>query len=187
MNPIERTGLATLLGRLAEMGRSGVRAVRSAVRKGQNVLDLGIASVALKASGPRVVNGHTISPGGLGSSIGSTMGRTRSDGSFEAKTGLAVGKSQANLDEQVTRGKKSVAYGHWGVLGTQTRATGAKTRKNKSGKVYRKVTGNAVMNRGRMLPTPFVVSGAQASKPAAEAAMVGELEAQVKKNWNGGA
>ena len=162
------------------MGKSAVRILRSGVRKGQNILDVSIAAQALRYDGRRVVNGHVINPGGLGNSIGSTLGRTRSDGSFDAKTGLAVGKSSVPLDEQVTKGKKAVGYGHWGILGTENRWTGAKVRKTKKGVRVRR-TGNPTYFRGKVNPTGFVQSGASAAKGQAETAVVLEVEQQIQK------
>ena len=180
MNGLEREGFATVIGRLSGLGKSAVRVLRSGVRKGQNVLDTSIASQALKYDGRRVVNGHVINPGGLGNSIGSTLGRTRSDGSFDAKTGLAVGKTSVPLDEQVTKGKKAVSYGHWGIMGTVNRWTGAKTRKTKKGLRVRR-TNYPTYFRGKVEPTCFVQSGAAAGKNAAETAVLTEVERQIQK------
>lgn len=186
MNSVERTGFATLIGRLNSLGRGAVRAVRSSVRKGQSIVQAGIEANAMRAPRARVVNGNQIQPGGLGGSIGSSMGRTRSDGSFEAKTGLAVGKGPAPIDEQVRKGsKRGVSYGHFGILGTQLRWTGAKTRKLKSGKIKVKSTSNPVRFRGRVDPHPFVVQGSAAVRSTADSAMLTELERQIAKQWDG--
>lgn len=182
MNVLERQGFATLIGRLSTMGKGAVRAVRGAVRNGQKILQAGIEARAPKGK-VRRVKGHEIQPGGLQASFGSTFGRTKSDGSFGAKTGLSVGKSRANEGEQIGRGKQSVPYGHLLTLGTTERFTGERTSKGRKGRIYRKKTNNQVMYRGRVKPGAHIVQAAEATKGAAEAKMLESLEAAIAKDW----
>lgn len=183
MNVLERQGFATLIGRLSTMGKGAVRAVRGAVRNGQKILQAGIEQRAIKAKTDRRVHGHLIQPGGLQASFGSMIGRTKSDGSFAAKTGLAVGKSRAMEGEQVSRGKTAVPYGHLLTLGTDERFTGEKTSKGRKGRIYRKKTHSPVMYRGRVKPKAHIVQAAEATKGAAEAKMLESLEAAIAKDW----
>lgn len=185
MNNIERRGFATLIGRLSTMGRGAVRAVRGAVRAGQSTLESGMSAAAPKAPKTRKVNGVSIKPGGLQASFGSTIGRAKTDGSFNAKTGLAVGKSKADAAEQVTRGKSAVPYGHFRTLGTAPRFTGERTSKGRNGKIYRKKTYNIPRYRGKVSPLPYIVQAAEAATPAAEQTIFQKLEQQVQKHWKG--
>lgn len=164
--PVDKLDVEAMEKRLGRFAAEAVKIVGAGVRVATNALRDGIAAAA--PVGPeRVVRHNEIHGGGLGFSIGARMKRQRAE-IVQAKAGIGVGKNQVGFGVQVSRGKNATPYGHFVALGTSERFTGERTSKGRSGRIYRKKTGNRVMARGRVLPRHFVEEGYDRSKGLAD-------------------
>lgn len=181
-------GMDRLIDALVGLETGANRIIRKAIRSGQDDLEDQIEARIrsdLRADGQRKVDGTVIHPGGLEASIGSTMPRTSRGGTINAKTGLGVGREQVHGSVQVTKGgKQAVSYGHFGIIGTATRQTGSRSRKNqKTGKRTRSKTGKAVQNRGRVGPHPVIAAVAAASQATIETKIMNVAYDEVTLAW----
>lgn len=175
---VEQIDFDVVQKRLQRVGAEALKIVGAGVRVAVNTVRDGIAAAA--PVGPdRIVHHNEIQGGGLGYSIGARMRKSQGE-VVQAAAGQGVGKSQVGFGVQVARGKSSVPYGHFAILGTSDRWTGERTSKGRSGRIYRKKTGKPVMYRGRVVPNLFVERGYEASKGAADARALEEMDKRLK-------